>query len=56
MIEQTTTSSAISPERLAANRANAQFSTGPSVAGIAVSCLNHTIHGLARHNNGTFKL
>jgi hypothetical protein len=56
MIEQTTTSSEISPERLAANRANAQFSTGPSLAGIAVSCLNHTIHGLARHNNGAFKL
>jgi hypothetical protein len=55
MFEQTTTSSAISPERLAANRANAQFSTGPGLAGIAVSCLNHTIHGLARHN-GAFKL
>jgi hypothetical protein len=53
MTEQTT---AISPERLAANRANAQFSTGPSLAGTAVSCLNHTIHGLARHNNGAFKL
>jgi hypothetical protein len=56
MNEQTTNASAISPERLAANRANAQFSTGPSAAGIAVSCLNHTIHGLARHNNGAFKL
>ena len=56
MTEQTTNASAISPERLAANRANAQFSTGPSVAGIAVSCLNHTVHGLARHNNGAFKL
>jgi hypothetical protein len=56
MIEQTTTSSVISPERLAANRANAQLSTGPGPIGIAVSCLNHTIHGLARHNNGTFKL
>ena len=56
MNEQTTNASAISPERLAANRANAQFSTGPSVAGIAVSCLNHTVHGLARHNNGAFKL
>ena len=56
MNEQTTNASAISPERLAANRANAQFSTGPSLAGIAVSCLNHTIHGLARHNNGAFKL
>jgi hypothetical protein len=56
MTEQTTNASAISPERLAANRANAQFSTGPSAAGIAVSCLNHTVHGLARHNNGAFKL
>ena len=56
MTEQTTTPAAISPERLTANRANAQFSTGPGPIGIAVSCLNHTIHGLARHNNGTFKL
>jgi low affinity Fe/Cu permease len=56
MIEQSTNPAAISPERLAANRANAQFSTGPGPIGIAVSCLNHTIHGLARHNNGTFKL
>jgi hypothetical protein len=55
MIEQSTNPAAISPERLAANRANAQFSTGPGLAGIAVSCLNHTIHGLARHN-GAFKL
>jgi hypothetical protein len=37
MIEQTVTPTAISPERLAANRANAQLSTGPSLAGIAVS-------------------
>jgi hypothetical protein len=56
MIEQTINPSAISPERLAANRANAQFSTGPSLAGIAASCLNHTIHGLARHSNAAFKL
>jgi hypothetical protein len=56
MIDQTINPSAISPERLAANRANAQLSTGPSLAGIAVSCLNHTVHGLARHNNGAFKL
>jgi hypothetical protein len=55
MIEQSTNPSATSPERLAANRANAQLSTGPGPIGIAVSCLNHTIHGLARHN-GTFKL
>ena len=45
-----------SPARIAANQANAKLSTGPSPAGIAVSCLNHTIHGLARHNNGAFKL
>ena len=56
MIDQTINPSAISPERLAVNRANAQLSTGPGPAGIAVSCLNHTIHGLARHNNGAFKL
>jgi hypothetical protein len=41
---------------LNANRANAQLSTGPSPAGRAISCLNHTLHGLARHNNGSFKL
>jgi len=45
----------ISAARLNANRANAQFSTGPSPAGRAASSQNHTIHGLARHN-GTFKL
>jgi hypothetical protein len=45
-----------SPARLAANRANAKLSTGPSPEGLAASCQNHTIHGLARHSNGTFKL
>ncbi len=46
----------ISDARLAANRANAQQSTGPiTAAGRAVSSQNHTIHGLARHN-GAFKL
>jgi hypothetical protein len=45
-----------SPARIAANQANAKLSTGPSPAGIAASCQNHTIHGLARHSNGTFKL
>jgi len=45
----------ISEARLAANRANAKLSTGPSPAGRATSCQNHTIHGLARHN-GVFKL
>jgi low affinity Fe/Cu permease len=56
MIEQTINPTAVSPERLAANRANAKLSTGPGPIGLAVSCLNHTIHGLARHSNGTFKL
>ena len=46
----------ISAARLAANIANSKLSTGPSPAGIAASCQNHTIHGLARHSNGTFKL
>ena len=42
--------------QLAANRANAQHSTGPTTeTGRAASSQNHTIHGLARHN-GTFKL
>ena len=46
----------ISDARLAANRANAQHSTGPiTEIGRATSAQNHTIHGLARHN-GTFKL
>jgi len=48
--------SSISPAQLAANRANAQHSTGPTTeTGRAASSQNHTIHGLARHN-GTFKL
>ena len=45
-----------STARLNANRANAQLSTGPSLAGRVISCLNHTTHGLARHGNGTFRL
>jgi len=45
----------LSEVRLKANRANAQFSSGPSPAGRAASSQNHTIHGLARHN-GAFKL
>jgi hypothetical protein len=49
-------SATISSARLNANRANAQLSTGPSLAGRAISCLNHTTHGLARHGNGTFRL
>lgn len=47
---------AISPARLAANRANAQLSAGPtSRAGLAISSQNRTTHGLARHN-GTFQI
>ena len=42
----------ISEAKLEANRRNAKLSTGPSAAGIAASCQNHTIHGLARHSNG----
>ena len=49
-------SATISTARLNANRANAQLSTGPSLEGRAISCLNHTLHGLARHGNGAFKL
>jgi hypothetical protein len=46
-----------SPARLAANRANAQLSTGAkSPATKAICAQNHTTHGLARHSNGTFKL
>jgi len=45
-----------SPARIVANQANAKLSTGPGPAGIAVSCLNHTIHGPTRHSNGAFKL
>jgi hypothetical protein len=47
----------ISPARLAANRENAQHSTGAkSPATKAISAQNHTIHGLARHQNGNFKI
>jgi hypothetical protein len=47
----------ISPAKLAANRLNAQKSTGPlSESTRAVSAQNHTLHGLARHRNGNFKL
>ena len=46
----------ISDAQLAANRANAQHSTGPKTdAGRAISSQNRTTHGLARHN-GTFIL
>jgi hypothetical protein len=40
-----------SEAQLAANRANAQHSTGPRTeTGRATSAQNHTTHGLARHN------
>jgi len=46
----------ISPAKLAANRANAQHSSGPATdAGRAISSQNRTTHGLARHN-GAFLL
>jgi hypothetical protein len=48
--------SSISEARLAANRANAKFSTGPTTStGLAASSQNRTVHGMARHN-GVFKL
>ena len=41
----------LSDAQLNANRANAQFSTGPKTeAGRAISSQNRTTHGLARHN------
>ena len=48
--------SSLSPARLAANRANAQFSTGPNAESFATTSQNRTTHGLARHTNGLFKL
>ena len=43
--------------RQIANRANALLSTGAKTPETkAISALNHTIHGLARHAKGTFKL
>ena len=51
------TESTISEARLAANRANAKLSTGPtSSAGLAASSQNRTSHGLTRHANGRFEL
>jgi hypothetical protein len=47
----------ISPAKLAANRENAKLSTGAkSPETRAISAQNHTIHGLARHQNGNFKI
>ena len=46
-----------SAAQLEANRRNAQHSTGAkSPETRAISAQNHTIHGLARHQNGTFRL
>jgi hypothetical protein len=46
-----------SEAQLAANRANAQFSTGPSTAeGLAISSRNHTIHGLTADPTETLQL
>jgi hypothetical protein len=56
-VEPQVTVPAISPARLAANRTNAALSKGAlSPATKAISAQNHTIHGLARHQNGAFKL
>ena len=47
----------ISAARLAANRENAQHSTGAKSAETrAISAQNHTIHGLARHDDANFKI
>jgi len=47
----------ISPAKLAANRENAKLSTGAkSPETRAISAQNHTVHGLARHQNGNFKI
>ena len=47
----------ISPAKLAANRANAQHSSGAkSPETKSISAQNHTTHGLARHHNGNFKI
>jgi hypothetical protein len=56
-VEPEVTVPTISPARLAANRANAKLSNGAlSPATKAISAQNHTVHGLARHQNGAFKL
>jgi hypothetical protein len=49
--------STASEAQLAANRANARLSKGGlTPESRAISAQNHTIHGLARKTNGTFKL
>jgi hypothetical protein len=53
----TQAASTISEAQLAANRANARLSKGGlTPESRAISAQNHTIHGLARHTNGNFKL
>ena len=47
----------VSETQLAANRANAELSTGPtSEAGKAISSRNHTIHGLTSVADSNFKV
>ena len=47
----------VSPARAAASRENGAKSQGPLTPETkSVSSQNHTTHGLARHQNGTFKL
>jgi hypothetical protein len=59
-IERLTTTAAEQPfseVRLFANRANAQFSTGAKSSETKSICAqNHTVHGLARHQNGNFNI
>jgi len=56
-VEAATTTSTISPARLATNGSNAALSMGAKLPSTRAICAqNHTIHGMARHQNGTFKL
>ena len=55
--EQSQMTNPISEARLAANQANAKKSHGALTPETKLaSALNHTIHGLARHQNGNFKI
>jgi len=52
-----TTATPISEARLAANQANAKKSHGALTPETkATSSQNHTVHGLARHQNGNFRI